>query len=171
MEAMSGRPELLHPVVASAAEALGMVGEVVPCDPEAADTAAFCATYGYALEDSANTILVVGKAAEPVYAACVVLAHTKLAVNSVVRRRLGTKKASFAPGDVTTGLTDMEIGGVTVVGLPETIPVWVDAAVMTRERIILGGGNRSSKLVVSPGELRKVPGLEIVDDLAAPTAG
>jgi hypothetical protein len=26
-----------------------------------ADTAAFCKAYGYALEDSANTILVVGK--------------------------------------------------------------------------------------------------------------
>ena len=46
----------------------------MPCDPTLADTAAFCAAYGYAPEDSANTILVVGKSDPPVYAACLVLA-------------------------------------------------------------------------------------------------
>jgi prolyl-tRNA editing enzyme YbaK/EbsC (Cys-tRNA(Pro) deacylase) len=161
---------LLHPLVAVAVVELEIGGEVVPCDPDAADTADFCATYGYEMEDSANTIVVVGKAAEPVYAACVVLATTKLAVNSVVRKRLGTKKASFASGDTTKELTDMEIGGVTVVGLPVGMPLWVDAAVMERERIILGGGNRSSKLVVAPTELLKVPGVEVVEGLAGSTS-
>lgn len=159
---------LLHPLVAAAVEELDVVAQVLPCDPDAADTAAFCARYGYALDDSANTIVVIGKAADPVYAACVVLASTRLAVNSVVRRRLGTKKASFAPGETTKELTDMEIGGVTALGLPPGVPLWVDAAVMTRERIILGGGNRSSKLVVAPDQLLEVPGVEIVPDLAAP---
>ncbi|CAN5594082.1 YbaK/EbsC family protein [soil metagenome] len=159
---------MLHPLVAEAVAELRIEGDVVPCDPDAADTADFCATYGYEMEDSANTIVVVGKAAEPVHAACVVLATTKLAVNSVVRKRLGTKKASFAPGEVTKELTDMEIGGVTAVGLPAGMPLWIDSAVMGRERIILGGGNRSSKLVVAPAELLKVPGVEVVDGLAAP---
>ena len=30
------------------------VYEIVPCDPDLADTAAFCAAYGFAPEDSAN---------------------------------------------------------------------------------------------------------------------
>jgi prolyl-tRNA editing enzyme YbaK/EbsC (Cys-tRNA(Pro) deacylase) len=77
-------------------EATGIDFEVVPCDPALADTAAFCEAYGYALEDSANTIVVVGKAEPPVYAACVVLATTRLDVNKVVRKRLGTRKASLA---------------------------------------------------------------------------
>jgi hypothetical protein len=34
---------------------LGVPHEAIPCDPELADTAAFCAAYGYALEDLANT--------------------------------------------------------------------------------------------------------------------
>ena len=55
-------------------DALGVEYEIVPCDPSLADTAAFCEHYGYALEDSANTIVVLGKADSPVYAACVVLA-------------------------------------------------------------------------------------------------
>jgi prolyl-tRNA editing enzyme YbaK/EbsC (Cys-tRNA(Pro) deacylase) len=157
---------LLHPLVAGAIRRWGVATHVVPCDPAAADTIEFCARYGYELDDSANTILVVGKATEPVHAACVVLGSTRLAVNSVVRRRLGTKKASFAPGETTTTLTGMEIGGVTALGLPTQLPLWVDRAVMERERIILGGGNRSSKLVLDPQELHKITGIEIVPDLA-----
>ena len=39
------------------------------------------------------------------FAACVVLAHTRLDVNKVVRKRLGVKKASFAPPEITADLT------------------------------------------------------------------
>ena len=75
--------------------------EVIECDPSLADTAQFCAAYGYAMEDSANAIVVIGKSDPPVYAMCVVLATTRLDVNKVVRKRLGTKKASFASGEDT----------------------------------------------------------------------
>ncbi len=44
--------------------------ELFPCDPELADTAAFYAHYRFAMVDSANTIVVIGKGAEPVYAPC-----------------------------------------------------------------------------------------------------
>ena len=120
--------------------------ELFACDPALADTAAFCAAYGFALEDSANTILVVGKGAEPVYAACVVLATHRLAVNQVVKARFG-RKSSFASPDETRAVTGHEIGGVTVFGLPADLPVWVDAAVMRRDRIVLGGGSRSWKVI------------------------
>ncbi|MDP9483273.1 MAG: hypothetical protein M3P84_08640, partial [Chloroflexota bacterium] len=117
---------------------LGVPYELFPCDPAKADTAAFCATYGFALEDSANTIVVIGKAHPPVYAACVVLATTRLDVNRTVRDQLGTRKASFAAHDETQDLTGMAIGGVTVFGLPPDLRILVDARVMTRERIVLG---------------------------------
>jgi prolyl-tRNA editing enzyme YbaK/EbsC (Cys-tRNA(Pro) deacylase) len=113
-------------------EATGIDFEVVPCDPALADTAAFCEAYGYALEDSANTIVVVGKAEPPVYAACVVLATSRLDVTKVVRKRLGTRKASFASADETKALTGMEFGGVTPVGLPDGLPLGVDARVLER---------------------------------------
>src|SRR6266581_4821047 len=67
--------------------------EIFPCDPALADTANFCTAYGFQPEDSANTILVIGKSDPPVYAACVVLSDTRLDVNKVVRQRLGTRKA------------------------------------------------------------------------------
>src|SRR4029079_7461555 len=84
--------------------------ELFACDPALADTAAFCAAYGFDPADSANTIVVVGKSSPPVYAACVVLATHRLDVNRVVRDRLGTRKASFASPDETRELTGMAIG-------------------------------------------------------------
>jgi prolyl-tRNA editing enzyme YbaK/EbsC (Cys-tRNA(Pro) deacylase) len=142
--------------------------ELFACDPALADTAAFCAAYGFAPEDSANTIVVVGKSEPPVYAACVVLASHRLDVNRVVKQRLGTRKASFASADETRRLTGMEIGGVTAFGLPPDLPVWVDGAVMERERVVLGGGSRSWKVIAPPSILRALPNAEIVSDLAAP---
>jgi len=142
--------------------------ELFACDPALADTAAFCAAYGFALEDSANTIVVVGKSDPPVYAACVVLATHRLDVNRVVKQRLGTRKASFASPEETRVLTDMAIGGVTAFGLPEGLPIWVDAAVVARERIVLGGGSRSWKVIAPPSILLTLPNVEVVEGLAAP---
>ena len=145
---------------------LGVEYEIVPCDPALADTAQFCEAYGYAPEDSANTIVVIGKSDPPIYVACVVLATTRLDVNKTVRNRLGVRKASFADADATRTLTGMEIGGVTAVGLPPDLPVWIDAQVMTRERIILGGGSRECKVLAPPSLLTALPNAEVVDGLA-----
>ncbi len=148
-------------------DATGVAYEIVECDPDLADTAQFCEAYGYELADSANTIVVIGKSEPPTYAACVVLATTRLDVNKVVRKRLGTRKASFASGADTERLTGMTIGGVTPFNLPADIPVWVDAQVMDRDRIVLGGGGRDRK-VLAPPKLLVAAGAEVVDDLAKP---
>ena len=140
--------------------------DLFPCDPALADTAAFCAAYGFSPAESANTIVVIGKSDLPRYAACVTLAPYRLDVNRTVRDRLGTRKASFAPADVTAELTGMQIGGVTVFGLPPSLPIWVDARVMELERIVLGGGSRSWKVIAPPAILSRLPGVEVVDGLA-----
>ncbi|HVE18035.1 MAG TPA: YbaK/EbsC family protein [Ilumatobacteraceae bacterium] len=140
--------------------------EIVPCDPALADTAAFCEAYGYSPDDSANTIIVVGKGETPRPVACVVLASTRLDVNGLVRKRLEVRKASFASAEETMELTGMEIGGVTAFALPSGLPIWVDAAVMARERIILGGGSRSIKILTPPSTLTKLDGATVIDGLA-----
>lgn len=149
-------------------EHIGVEHQILPCDPALADTAAFCEAYGYALEDSANTIVVAGKVDPPVYAACVVLATDRLDVNTVVRKRMGVRKASFADAEVTEALTGMTIGGVTPLGLPEDLPLWVDRRVMDRPQIVLGGGSRDRK-VLAPPRLLTALGAEVVDGLARPT--
>ncbi len=154
--------------VIDAAHATGHPFEMVPCDPDLADTAAFCATYGYALDQSANAIVVVGKSEPRVYAACLVLATTRLDVNGAVRRKFGTRKASFASGDETIEITGMQIGGVTPYGLPADLPLWIDSRVMECDRVIVGGGSRDRKLLVPPASLAALPNAEVVESLAQP---
>ena len=145
---------------------LGVEYELFPCDPTLADTAQFCAAYGFSPDESANTIVVVGKADPRRYAVCIVLATYRLDVNRTVRDRLGTRKASFAGPDETRELTGMEIGGVTPFGLPADLPVWIDAEVMLRPRIVLGGGSRSWKVISTPALLSALAGASVVEGLA-----
>lgn len=167
---MSNTRDPIEALVRDAVQAMvddGLDAEVIDCDPELADTAQFCEAYGYEPDDSANAIVVVGKSDPPVYAMCVVLATTRLDVNRTVRKRLGTKKASFAPAESTTELTGMTVGGVTPLARPDALPLWVDAAVMDRKRIVLGGGSRNCKVVGPPELLTSLPNTEVIDGLAS----
>ncbi|MGD9997436.1 MAG: YbaK/EbsC family protein [Ilumatobacteraceae bacterium] len=146
----------------------GQPYEIVPCDPSLADTAAFCDAYGYSLDESANTIVVIGKTDPPRLVACIVLATTRLDVNGAVRRRLGARKASFASADDTMAATGMAIGGVTPFAMPSDMEIWVDAEVARRDRIILGGGSRSIKVLAPPATLLALENVTVVEGLATP---
>jgi prolyl-tRNA editing enzyme YbaK/EbsC (Cys-tRNA(Pro) deacylase) len=154
------------PEVITHLQDLGLDYEVMRCDPELADTAKFCEAYDVPLEKSANAILVASRKPAGLNAVCVVLAHTRLDVNGTVRKRLGVRKVSFAPPDLTKELTGQEIGGVTIFGLPTDLPVWLDSRVMDCDWIIVGAGSRSAKVKFDPSQLAGVDGYEIVDDLA-----
>jgi prolyl-tRNA editing enzyme YbaK/EbsC (Cys-tRNA(Pro) deacylase) len=162
-----GAADDIGAVVRARLHELGVEHQVLPCDPALADTAQFSEAYGIPLDRSANTIVVASRTDPPRYAACVVLATTRLDVNRTVRKRLGVRKCSFADADTTRAVTGMEIGGVTAVGLPPDMPLWVDAAVMERDWVILGGGDRSSKLKVDPQVLFPALGAEVVEGLAS----
>jgi prolyl-tRNA editing enzyme YbaK/EbsC (Cys-tRNA(Pro) deacylase) len=158
----------LDPVVARAVLSNDVAHEVLPCDPDLADTAAFCAHYGFSVEQAANTILVASKkVAPPRYAACVVLGTTRLDVNRKVSELLAVKRLSFADEQTTMDLTGMMLGGVTAFGI-EDLPIYVDSAVMEQARVVMGGGNRSSKLLLDPNELSKLPNVAVVQGLATP---
>jgi len=140
--------------------------EVMACDPALADTAAFCQAYGIPLEKSANAILVASRKPEGHNAVCVILANTRLDVNGAVRRKLGVRKVSFAPAELTRELTGQEIGGVTIFGLPDGLPVWIDSRVMDCDWVIVGAGSRSAKIKLDPSQLEGLDGYEVVEDLA-----
>ncbi len=147
-------------------EALGLDYELIPCDPDLADTAAFCAHYGYPEEISANAIVVASKREPRVFAVCLVLATTRLDVNRRVRRLLGGAKLSFASAEDTARVSGMSIGGVTPFGLPPQLPLYVDSRVMTPPRVIVGGGSRSLKVLVDPAAFAAMERAELVDGLA-----
>jgi prolyl-tRNA editing enzyme YbaK/EbsC (Cys-tRNA(Pro) deacylase) len=154
--------------VRAALERLGIPYEAMPCDPEFADTAAFCARYGVPPEESANTILVASRQEPKVWAACLVLATCRLDVNHAVAKLLGVRRLSFASAEETRERTGMMLGGVSLFGLPADLPVYVDARVMAAPRIVVGGGSRSWKVRLDPASLLSVPGLTVVVDLARP---
>jgi prolyl-tRNA editing enzyme YbaK/EbsC (Cys-tRNA(Pro) deacylase) len=164
------RPDLLGEPVAHALKLLdpadaALVG-VAEIDPGLADTAAFCAAYGSPLDGSANCVVVAGRRGETVsYAACLVLATTRADVNGLVRKRLNSRKASFAPMDDAVAITGMEYGGITPVGLPDDWPVLVDAAVAAAPAVVIGSGVRHSKLALPGALAARLPNAEVVDGL------
>ena len=150
--------------VIDALEALGLPFERITIDPAHADTAVFCAHYGYPPETSGNTIIVASKKEPKKFVACVVLATTQLDVNKRVRKLMGVSKASFASAEEMHTLTGMEVGGVTPFSLPADMPLYVDSRVMELETVILGGGGRSLKIGISPEVFHKL-GAEVGADL------
>ncbi len=145
---------------------LGVPYDVIAIDPEFADTAAFCERYGYPPDHAGNTIIVASKKEPKQYAACVVLATSRLDVNHTVRDLLGVSKASFASAEEMAQLTGMTVGGVTLFGLPDGLPVFVDEGVMGLDYVILGTGGRNGKLKVSPEVFRRMPDVRVVRGLA-----
>jgi len=147
-------------------ERLGLPYELIRIDPDFADTAAFCERYGYPPDHAGNTILVASKKEPKQYAGCVVLATTRLDVNHAVRDLLGVAKLSFASGPEMAELTGMKVGGVTVFGLPDGVPIFVDDRVTGLDYVILGTGGRDGKIKVAPEVFRRLPGVRIVGGLA-----
>lgn len=140
---------------------------VSPIDPELADTAEFCATYGVTLEESANCVVVAGRrGSQTSYAACMIPATMRVDVNGVVRRFLDARKASFAPMDQAVSLTAMEYGGITPIGLPAGWPVLVAGELLDVGLVVIGSGIRASKLQLPGSALLELPDAQLLPDLA-----
>lgn len=144
-------------------DTLGADYTTLACDPDLADTAAFCAAYGVDPGDSANCILVSSRRPEGVEALCVVLATDRLDVNRAVRHHLGVRKISFADPEATVTATGQIIGGVTPFGTPPDLPILVDRAVMERPSVIVGGGSRAMKVRVVPSVFERMERVTIGD--------
>jgi prolyl-tRNA editing enzyme YbaK/EbsC (Cys-tRNA(Pro) deacylase) len=179
-EAALSRPDLLAATVLAGLEGLAglealggaaadvMVAEI---DPELADTAAFCAEYGVALDESANCVVIAARrGADTTYAACMVAATSRADVNGLVRRHLGARKASFAPVADVTAAAGMQYGGITPIGLPGGWPVLVDAAVAKTDSVVIGSGIRGSKLRLPGRLLAELPGAQVLDGLGLPVS-
>jgi prolyl-tRNA editing enzyme YbaK/EbsC (Cys-tRNA(Pro) deacylase) len=153
----------LDPTVQRELDALAIPHEVLDCNPEWADTDVFCANYGIPRENAANTILVAAKTEPRQYFACLVTATMKLDVNHKISKLIGIKRLSFASAEETKELTGQLIGGVTVFGLPDSVPLYIDAQVMERDYIIVGGGNRSTKIKLAPEYLTRLQRATVAD--------
>ena len=139
---------------------------VVDIDPDLADTAAMSEAYDIPMTASGNCVVVSGaRAGDERIAACVVRADTRADVNTLVRKMLDVRKASFLPMDRAVEETGMEHGGITPVGLPAGWRVLVHDALLEEPVVVIGGGVRRSKLLVPGRLLADLPGAEVVPDL------
>ena len=163
MEPLTAGDDILDPVVASALARMALPHEVLACDPQWADTAEFCQQYGIPAANTCNTIIVALKTNPRRYAACLVPSNTRLDVNHKLSALTGTRRLSFASGEETSLLTGMRIGGVTIIGLPPDMPLYVDSRVLENDYIIVGGGNRSSKVRLDPRLLTKMANASVAD--------
>lgn len=137
--------------------------QVFRVDPDASDTTVFSQRYAFGLEDCANTIIVRYKAGGAEHFAAVVgLGSRRLDVNGAVKKALEAKRLSFARPEDAAGFTRMEFGAITVFGLPKGCRVLVDAAVMERERIVMGAGFRNVKLLLAPSELLALESVSVL---------
>ncbi|MEU7030796.1 YbaK/EbsC family protein [Streptomyces sp. NPDC046275] len=139
----------------------------VDTDPDVADTSVFVEHYGRRLlDESANCVIVAGKRGETTtLAACVVRSATRIDVNGVVRKELGSRKVRFAPMETATGDTGMEYGGITPIGLPAEWPVLVDAGVVDTPWVLIGSGRRRGKLIVPGKAFADLPGAVVLEGL------
>ncbi|MBD3914135.1 YbaK/EbsC family protein [Nocardioides hwasunensis] len=161
-------PDLVAPPVAAALAAWPGAAEVavVEIDPGLADTAAMSEAYDIPMTASGNCVVVSGsRAGDERIAACVVRADTRADVNTLVRKMLDVRKASFLPMDRAVEETGMEHGGITPVGLPDGWRVLVHEALLDEPVVVVGSGVRTSKLLVPGRLLADLPGAEVVADL------
>lgn len=160
---LADSPHLVAPPVAAASASV-RGAEVAPIDDTLADTAAFCAAYDVGLEHSANCVVVEGRRGErTTYAAVMVLATDKADLNKTVRKHLDVRKLSFAGQPRAEELTGMTQGGITPIGLPPEWVILIDRGVAAAGPVVIGGGVRSSKILIDGADLAALPNATVLD--------
>ena len=153
----------IHNTVAKVFEDNKEALEIFECKDEFSDTQNFCDHYGFDIEDSCNAILIKAKKPEEFYAMFCVLGSTRLDVNTKAKNAMGAKRVSFASREEAEQVTNQIYGGISPLGLPDNLRIFIDKNVMDREKLFIGAGNRVSKFFLSPKLLVELTKAEVLD--------
>ena len=153
----------IHNTVAKVYEDNKETLEIFECKDEFSDTQNFCDNYGFDIEDSCNAILIKAKKPEEFYAMFCVLGSTRLDVNQKAKIAMGAKRVSFASREEAEEVTNQIYGGISPLGLPDNLKIFIDKNVMNREKLFIGAGNRVSKFFLSPKLLVELTNAEVLD--------
>ena len=153
----------IHNTVAKVFEENNELLEIFECKDEFSDTQNFCDHYGFDIEDSCNAILIKAKKPKEFYAMFCVLGSTRLDVNQKAKIAMGAKRVSFASREEAELVTNQIYGGISPLGLPDNMKIFVDQNVMNREKLFIGAGNRVSKFFLSPKLLVELTNAEVLD--------
>lgn len=138
-------------------------------DPQYAGSKEFCEHYEVDPHDGANCIIIeVTKGSDKNFACCLVPVGYRADLNGIVRKHFNAKRISFAPLEQVIQETGMEYGSITPFGLPSLWPILVDSKIMEKEKIIVGGGKKISKLLLPTKVFQELPSVEIIEGLSNP---
>ena len=76
---------------------------------------------------------------------------------------MGAKRVSFASREEAEEVTKQTYGGISPLGLPNNIKIFIDKNVMNRKKLFIGAGNRVSKFFLSPELLVDLTDAEVLD--------
>ena len=155
--------EILHETIKPLLEKKAEEIEIFACSSEFSDTESFCNKYNFLLEDSCNAILIKSKKPEVFYSMFCILGNQRLDVNRKAKGAMNTRKVSFASKDEAEKVTKQVYGGISPLGLDRDINIYIDENVMKREKIFIGGGNRTTKIFLAPSELLRLTNGSLLD--------
>ena len=153
----------IHKTVANLFESHGDELEIFECLDEFSDTQNFSNYYGFDIEDACNAILIKSKKPKEFFAMFCVLGSSRLDVNHKAKAAIESKKVSFASKEEAESVTSQIYGGISPLGLPEEIKIFVDQNVLNRNKVFIGAGNRVSKFFLSPETLIKLTNATVLD--------
>ena len=153
----------IHKTVANLFESHGDELEIFECLDEFSDTQNFSNHYGFDIEDACNAILIKSKKPKEFFAMFCVLGSSRLDVNHKAKAAIESKKVSFASKEEAESVTSQIYGGISPLGLPEEIKIFVDQNVLDRNKVFIGAGNRVSKFFLSPETLIKLTNATVLD--------
>lgn len=144
---------------------------VAEIDPKYMGGKELCEHYGVNPDEGANCVVVEAVRNEgSEYVAILVPVGYRADLNGMVRKHLDARRVSLAPLDKVLEITGMEYGSITPFGLPDDWKKLIDARLLEKEKIVVGGGKQISKLLLPTSVLRELPKVEIIEDLSKPIA-
>lgn len=93
----------------------------------------------------------------------VVTCGDKKVHNKLLARVLGVRKVKFADTETVLHYTGFPPGGVSPIGLVQTLPIYLDRSLFQYNTVYAAAGTANSALPISPVRLQEITGGIVVD--------
>lgn len=112
--------------------------------------------------DAAQTLKTLVIHHEREYAVCCVPVAGHLSLK-LAAKALGWKNAEMADPKAAQRLTGYIVGGISPLGMKQTLSTLIDASVRDADAITVSAGQRGLSIAMSPGDLAELSGAEFAD--------
>lgn len=79
-----------------------------------------------------------------------------------LRHRLGRSRCTMATPEEVLAVTSYPVGAVSPLGVPTSLPIYIDEAVLAEPEVSIGSGVRGVAVILQSADLlRALPGAEL----------